>query len=78
MIFSFEDLMIYYNLYFWKDDLRNCFLFFFRVIDDVNMFFMNDFYFLKLNFMIILLLFFCFCLEVEGLEKYSEIVICGK
>lgn len=58
--------MIYYILYFWKDDLSNCFLFFFRVIDDVNIFFMNDFDFLKLNFMIILLLFFCFCLEVEG------------
>lgn len=70
--------MTYHNLYFRKDDLRNCFSFFSRVTDDANIFLMNDFDFSKLNTMTNPSSPFCSCLEVEGPEKYSETVTCGK
>lgn len=70
--------MINHSSCFRRDDLRNCLSCFSRVTDDANIFLMNDFDFSKLNPMITPSSPFCSCLEVEGLEKYSETVTCGK
>lgn len=70
--------MIYHSSCFRRDDLSNCFSSFSRVTDDANIFLMNDFDFSKLNPMITPSSPFCSCLEVEGQEKYSETVTCGK